>query len=137
MHVIASLFKSVGEVISEKIAFYTNETGVPEDLRGRHAINLDDMTEDDHVFLRQQLDPIFRMSYNNLTEENIEAISTALARIAFEAARDGVNIFDALQFMVLPLEAKDEYDIIAGAKGHIVDKEKNMAAIQEFLFGED
>ena len=26
---------------------------------------------------------------------------------------------------------------IAGAKGHIVDKEKNMAAIDKFLFEED
>jgi len=83
------------------------------------------------------MDPIFQMSFNNLPEEEIESISTALAKVAFEAARQGVNIFDSIQFMVLPLEAKDEYDIVAGAKGHIVDKEKNTAAIEEFLFAED
>lgn len=137
VNVIASLFKSVGEVIAQKVAFYNSETGAPEDLRGRRPINLDEMTEEDHEFLRLQMDPIFQMSFNNLPEEEIESISTALAKVAFEAARQGVNIFDSIQFMVLPLEAKDEYDIVAGAKGHIVDKEKNTAAIEEFLFAED
>ena len=137
VNVIASLFKSVGEAIAEHVVFYDNVTGAPKDLQGSHAINVDDMTEEDHAILRQLMDPIFRMSFNNLPENEIESISTALAKVGYEAARQGVNIFDSLQFKVLPLEAKDEYDIVAGAKGHLVDKEKNMAAIQEFLFAED
>ena len=139
LNVVASLFKSVGEMIADKVAFYDNTTGMPQDLRGRHPINVDEMTEDDHAFLRHQMDPIFRMSFNNLPEEKIKSISTALARVAYEAARQGVNLFDSehLQVKVLPLEAKNEYDIVAGAKGHLVDKEKNSAAIREFLFGDD
>lgn len=106
-------------------------------MRGRHTMNLDEMTEEDYAFLRQQIAPIFQMSFNNLSEEEIKSISIALAKVAYEAARQGVNIFDSVQYMVLPLEAKNEYDMIAGAKGHVVDKEKNSAAVQKFLFGED
>ncbi|MCR4621581.1 MAG: LCP family protein [Clostridiales bacterium] len=140
VEVIAGLFKSCGATISKKIAFYTNETGVPEgDLNGQRLINLDDVTEEDYAFIREQIDPIFRKSYNNLPEEDIRSISLALARVAYEASKQGVNIFDSqsLDYMVLPLEATQEYDIIAGAKGHIVDKEANSAAIAEFLFKED
>ena len=132
--VIANLFDSVATVVANHVAFYTNETGFPEDLRGRRAINLDDMTEDDHKYIRRELDPIFQMAFNNLTDEVIDSISVALARVAYQASRQGVNIFeDSLKFKIFPLEATDPYDIIAGTKGHIVDKEKNTAAMREFM----
>lgn len=130
--VIANLFDSVGKVIADHVTFYTNENGAPESARGR-AINLDDVTEEDYKFLREQMDPIFRMSYNNLSEETIQSLSLALARVAYQGSRQGVDIFEALQFRVLPLEAKDPYDIIAGTKGHLIDKDANIAAIKEFL----
>ena len=135
--VIASLFDSVGPVIGEHMAFYTNETGYPEDLHGRHAINLDDVTPEDYSYLRQLMDPIFQMSEHNLTEDEIRSISLALARVAYRGAREGVDIFESLQFLVLPLEATNEYDIIAGTKGHLIDKEANTAAIKEFLDQEE
>ena len=134
VNVIASLFKSVGEVIAQKVAFYNSETGAPEDLRGRRPINLDEMTEEDHEFLRLQMDPIFQMSYHNLTEEEIRDISMSLARIAYKASRQGVNIFNSLYYTVLPLEATQPYDIVAGTKGHLIDKDANIAHIREFLF---
>ncbi len=137
VEVIASLFNSCGRTIAKKIAFYTEETGYPEDVDGRRVINLDDLSEEDYAFIREQMDPIFQKSFNNLPEDKIHEISVALARVAYLASREGVNIFDSLEHIVLPLEATEEYDIIAGAKGHIVDKEANSAAIREFLFRED
>ena len=130
--VIANLFDSVGKVIADHVTFYTNETGAPETVHGR-AINLDDVTEEDYKFLREQMDPIFRMSFNNLPEETIHSISLALARVAYQGSRQGVDIFESLQFKVLPKEATEPYDIIAGTKGHLIDKEANMAEIREFL----
>ena len=135
--VIAGLFKSCGSTIAKKVAFYTNETGYPDNTDGRRVINLDEITESDYAFIREQMDPIFHKSFNNLPEEKIRSISIALARVAYMASRQGVDIFDSLKHKVLPLEATDEYDIVAGAKGHIVDKEANSAAIREFLFQED
>ena len=135
--VIASFFNSCGKTIAEKIAFYTNDIPCPDDLGGRRAINLDEITEDDYAFIRQQIDPIFQKSFNNLQEDRIRSITLSLARVAFQASRQGVDIFDSVKTMILPLEAKNEYDIIAGAKGHIVNKEANSAAIKEFLFKED
>ncbi len=137
VEVIAGLFKSCGATIANKVAFYTNQSWYPDALGSRRAINMDDMTEDDYAFIREQMDPIFRKSFNNLPEDKIRSISMALARVAYQASRQGVNIFDSLKYKVLPLEATQEYDIIAGAKGHIVDKEANAAAIDEFLFSED
>ena len=92
------------------------------------------MSEEDYAFLRQLMDPIFQMSYHNLTEEEIQDISMALARIAYKASRQGVNIFDSLYYTVLPLEATQPYDIVAGTKGHLIDKDANIAHIREFLF---
>ena len=135
--VIGHFFESCGTTIGKKIAFYTNEIPCPEDLSGRRAINLDNMTDSDYVFIRKLIDPIFKKSFNNLTEDKIRGITLSLARVAFDASRQGVDIFDSVKTMVLPLEAKNEYDIIAGAKGHIVDKEANSAAIKEFLFSEN
>lgn len=135
--VIANLFSHVGKQIGDKVVLYTNDSGYPENLNSRRAINLDEMTEDDLAFLRSEMAPIFQKAYHNLSEEDIQNISNALARTAYLASRQGVNIFDSLTYQVLPLEATKEYDIVAGAKGHIVDNEANEKAIKEFLFAED
>ena len=136
VEVIASLFRSVANEIADQIIFYTNETGAPEETENKYPINLDEMTEENMTYLRQLMDPIFQMSYHNVSEEEIRAISTALARAAYEAIRQGVNVFEAIETRVLPLEAEAgaPYTTIAGAKGFEIDKEANSAAIQEFLY---
>ena len=136
LKVVSALFHSVGTTISERVAFYTNQTGKPEDARGRRVINLDDLTDDDREFISRLLSPIFDMAYHNLSDEDIMTISVGLARTAYLASRQGVNVFDHVGTKILPLEAKDEYEIIAGAKGHVVDKDSNAAAIREFLHSE-
>ena len=137
VRVVANLFHSVSTTVAEKVVFYTDASGYPEDAEGRRAINLDDVTDDDYVFLLEIISPIFQMSYNNLSDDDIYSISLALAKVAYEASRQGVDIFDNLEWTVLPLEAQDEYDIIAGTQGHLVDKEANAAAIAEFLYSEN
>lgn len=135
--VIGAMFHSVGESIAQHVAFYTDATGEPEDAEGRRPVNLDAMTDEDRAFLRRLVQPVFDKSYHNLTDEDIDSITCALARTAYQARRQGVNIFDDLDHMVLPLEAKDPYDVIAGALGHLVDKDANAAAIREFLYSAD
>lgn len=136
--VIAALFSSVGKFISKKVVLYTNESGYPENLNGRRAINLDNMTQDDKDYLRTEMAPIFQMAYHNLTEEDIWNISNALIHVAYLASRQGVNIFDdTLEYEVFPLEATHEYDIVAGAKGHIIDFDANEKKMKEFLFAEE
>lgn len=135
--VIANLFSHVGKQIGDKVVLYTNDSGYPENLNSRRAINLDDLKEEDLSFLRSEMSPIFQMAYHNLSEEDIQNISNALARTAYLASRQGVNIFDSLTYRVLPLEATQKYDIVAGAEGHIVDYEANEKAIKEFLFADD
>lgn len=137
--VVANLFESVGTSVAEKIIFYTNDMERPDDTNGRHAINLDNVTEADYIFIRRLIDPIFQMTYNNLSEEEIHSLSLALARIAYEASREGLDIFgtQSLEYMIFPLEAKNDYEIIAGSLGHLVDKETNSAAMKAFLFRED
>lgn len=136
VEVIAGLFKSVGKAIGDKVILYTNESGYPEFVNDRRAINLDDMTEDDLAFLRTEMKPMFQMAYHNLSESDIQNISNALARIAYLASRQGVSIFDTLEYKVLPLEATQEYDLVAGIKGHIIDFTANENAIRAFLFGD-
>ena len=131
--VVAALFHSVGTAIHESVIFYTDVSGEPMNADGRRAINLDHMTEEDEDFLLRMMSPIFDMSYNNLSDDDIRTISWGLARAAYMAARQGVNVFDHVGMKILPLEAKDEYEIVAGAKGHIVDKDANAAAIREYL----
>ncbi len=131
--VIANLFESVGSDVSKHVAFYTNATDPPDEPNGRRVINLDEISDSDYKYLRDQMDPIFKMSYNNLTEDVISSISIALARVAYQAARQGVDIFEHLQVKILPLEATKEYDIVAGAKGHLVDKKANAAEIRNFM----
>ena len=134
VEVIADLFHSVSVDAASKVEFYTNASGEPAETEGRRAINIDDPTEDDMKFLRDEIDPIFQMSFNNLTEEEIKGISLTLARVAYQASRQGVDIFSSLETKVLPLEALDEYDIVAGTQGHLIDKEANAAAIEAFLY---
>ena len=135
--VVAALFHSAGSFISDKVALYTNETGMPVDTFSRKAINLDNISEEEYQFLRQQIAPIFQMSVNNMNEDEIRSITLALARIAYQAEREGKSIFDLIKTTVLPLEATQPYDFVAGAKGHIIDKEANIAAVKKFLYGED
>ena len=134
--VVAALFHSAGSFIADKVALYTNETGMPEDDFGRETINLDDISEDDYQFLRQQIAPIFQMSVNNMEEDEIRSITLALARIAYQAEREGTSIFDLIETTVLPLEATKPYDIVAGTRGHIIDKEANIAVVKKFLYGD-
>ncbi|MBR0463716.1 MAG: LCP family protein [Clostridia bacterium] len=137
IEVIANLFHSVSVDAGNKVAFYTNESGEPTDMDGRRAINIDEPTEDDLKFLRNEINPIFQMSFNNLSDDEINGISLALARIAYKASRQGVNIFDSLETKVLPLEALNEYDIVAGTQGHLIDKDANRQEIVSFLYAED
>ncbi len=133
VEVIANLFDAVGIEVAKHVAFYTNVTDPPEEPGERRVINLDEVTDADYRFLRQQMNPIFVKSYNNLPEDVIHSISLALARVAYQASRQGVDIFEHLQVKILPLEATDEYDIVAGTKGHLVNKEANAQAILEFM----
>jgi len=136
-NVVAGLFHSAGSFIADKVALYTNETGVPADTYARRPINLDEITEEDYQFLRDQIAPIFQMSVNNMSEDEIRSITLALAKIAYQAEREGASIFDLIKSTVLPLEATQPYDIVAGAQGHLIDKEANIAAVKEFLYTED
>ena len=135
--VVAGLFHSAGNYISDKVALYTNATGKPEDDYGRRPINLDDISEEDYQFLREQIAPIFQMSVNNMEEDEIRSITLSLARIAYQAEREGTSIFDLIRSTVLPLEATKPYDFVAGTQGHLIDKEANIAAVKEFLYSED
>lgn len=137
VEVIAALFSSVGKTISEKVILYNDESGEPEFANGRKAINLDHLSEEDQAFFREEMDPIFQMAYHNLTETDIQNISNALVRAAYLASRQGVNVFDNLDHKVFPLEAKQEYDLVAGIKGHVVDYDANEKKMKEFLFAED
>ena len=133
MDVIAALFHSVGTAVRESVIFCTDESGAPENADSRRVINLDRVTEEDRAFLMKMMSPVFDMSYNNLSDDDIWTISQGLAHAAYLAARQGVNVFDHVGMKILPLEAKDEYEIIAGSKGHLVDKDANGAAIRQFL----
>lgn len=135
--VIANLFYQVGKTIREKVLLYTNESGVPENPEGRRMINIDELTNDDVAFLRSEMSPIFMMAYHNLSEEEIHDISLALLRAGYLASRQGVGIFDNLQHEVFPLEAKNEYDTVAGTKGHLVDYQANEEAMKAFLFNDE
>ncbi len=134
VEVIAGLFKAVGKDVTKRIAFYTDESGEPDKEDARYSINLDHMTDEDYDFIKREMAPIFEMAYHNLDESTVMDISIALAHVAYQASRQGVNIFDSIEKKILPLEAKDEYDIIAGAQGHVIDLEKNVAALNEFLY---
>ncbi len=137
VEVVAALFTSVGKTIREKAVLYTDEYGAPANLAGRRAINLDHLTDDDYAFFRQEMAPIFQMAYHNLSETDIHNISLALARASYTGARQGFDIFDHLEYRIFPLEARNPYDSVAGAKGHLVDYEANKKAMEEFLFSDE
>lgn len=137
VEVIADLFDSVAKTIADKIALYTDATGYPTDADGRRAINLDQITDDDMVFMRAQVAPIFEMAYHNLSEEDINEITKALMHVGYEASRQGVDIFANVETAVFPLEAQQPYDMVAGAQGHIVDTVANTQAMIAFLFKEE
>ena len=134
--VIANLFHHVGETLHETIVFYTNESGKPDIDDGRRLINLDDIQPDDMDFLREEIDPIFDDSYNNLTDPDINSITLALARVSYLASRQGVELMDHMDYTVMPLEVKEPYQTVAGIKGHVIDFEANSAAIHNFLYTE-
>lgn len=135
--VISDLFDSVGSAINNQVIFYTNQDGVPNATDNRKVINLDAPTAEDVEFLYKLVSPIFDKSYNNLEKEEIIQISLTFGRAAYMASKQGVNVFQNVVVDILPLEANNPYDKIAGTEGHIVDYEANAAAITEFLYGED
>lgn len=134
--VIGNLFSSVGKRISEELMFCTDASGEPEAPGSRYVINLDHMSDADKARVRRLVAPIFDLAYSNLTEEEIEDISLALAYAGYLASRQGFNIFDQLEYAIFPLEATNAYDYVARVPGHIVDLEANGQAMTEFLFGE-
>ena len=134
VEVIGNLFKSLSETLSQEVLFYTDEYDKPESTDGRRVIDLDDMTDDDATFLRTALDPIFSTSYNNLPEEETMKMVLALARTAYLASRQGVDIMDQLDTAVFPLEATEPTVKVAGAEGHVIDFEANAKAMTEFLY---
>ena len=138
MAVVGNLFRKVGEELHKEVVFYTNDAkSVPDIDDGRRVMNLDEITDEDIAFLRNAISPIFDMTYNNLPEEDIISITLALARVSYLASRQGANILDQMETRVFPLEAKDPIDLVAGAKGHIVDFEANSKAMKEYLYADD
>jgi len=135
--VISSLFASVADSISSKVILYTNESGAPEETKGRRAINLDNMTPSDMEFVHGLIEPIFSFAYNNLSQSSIDSITKAFAWSSYLASRQGVNIFSSIEYDVFPLEKFNAYDYVAGTAGHLIDYEANSAAIKEFLYGEN
>ena len=135
LSVIGNLFGKLGTVLNQQVTFMTDESGEPE-YKADHLINLDHPTDEDIEYLMKLLRPIFEKSANNLTEEQIKTISLTLARASYNAAREGADVFDSVQLKILPLEALEEYDMIAGRYGHLIDKEANGKAISDFLYGE-
>ena len=137
LNVNSDLFESASNTIGAKVVFIDDEADAPEADDDRRVVNLDHMTDEDIEFLLEQVQPIFQRSANNMSQEDIIRIGKALARASYVAAKQGSDIFDSLSTNVFPLEAKNEYDVVAGTKGHLVDYEANGAAMRQFLFGED
>lgn len=134
LKIVSGLFHSISEQIDKEVVFYTNDTGLPEITDNRRVINLDDISDEDRAYLMQILAPVSQTSYNNLSEEEEFEIVTTLARSAYMASREGVDIFVDLDQEIFPLEAKQPYDNVAGTEGHIVDYEKNSTAMKQFLY---
>ena len=136
--VIADLFDSLYESVAEKVLLYVNDVEKPDEESGKRIINLDGMTEEDFEFLKKELSPIFDKSYHNLSEDEIREMSLAIMKTAYRAAREGVNIFEDVNHIVLPIEAKDQnYTSIAGQQGILIDNEANIEAIRDFLYGKE
>ena len=137
VEVVADLFRSVGETLSDEVVFYTDDAEKPELADNRRLINLDDVSDEDMTFMRQAISPIFNTAYHNLTEEEIESITLAMARISYKAARQGVNILDRIEYTIFPLEVHEPYVKLGGNEGHLVDYEANSRAMRSFLYMDD
>ena len=137
VEVIASLFNSVSRTLEQEVVFYDNNGERPDANDSRRIINLDDLTDDDVAFLKQAVSPIFETSYHDMEEEDILSITLALARVSYEASMQGVNIVDQIKTAVLPVEADQPYELIAGVEGHVIDIEKNKEAMSKFLYGDN
>ncbi|MBR2259207.1 MAG: LCP family protein [Blautia sp.] len=136
VEVIANLFRSVSSTLADEVVLYTDEVEKPDIHDSRRVVNLDHLTEEDLEFMNTAISPIFETSYNNLTENVIISIALAFARISFLASKQGVDIMDQLEYKVLPLEAQQPYDNVAGTEGHLIDYEANSKAMKEFLYRE-
>lgn len=132
--VVAALFHKISIDILEDTAFYTDKTGPPDDSETRRIINLDNISEDDRKYLTEYLSPITQTSYNNLSEQEFMDMAIALARSAYLASREGVDIFENMDHAILPLEVKNPYDHVAGIEGHLIDYTKNSTEMKLFLF---
>ena len=137
VEIVASLFRSFGAAATRKVGFYTDESGEPKDADGKRIINLDHMTVEDLSHLRKEMAPVFEKTYNNLSEEALTSISIALATGIYHSARsDAADFEENLKTAVLPLEALQPYDIIAGVQGHRIDFDANKAVMNTFLYPE-
>ena len=137
LEVVAGLFRSVGSILKEEIAFYTDEYDRPELADSRRIINLDHVSDDDMAFIRQAISPIFNTAYHNLSEEEIASVTLALARTSYHASRQGADILDRIETAIFPLEAQEPYELVAGAEGHLIDYEKNGREMRKFLYHQD
>lgn len=135
--VISNLFYSTGNTIGEEVVFVEDGYDLPDDVGSRRVVNLDQITDEDKEYLYRLVAPIFEMSYNNLTDEQIMNISLALARVSYEARRQGVEILDLMEYAIYPMEAQRSYDIVAGTEGHLIDVEANKTAMKNFLYPAD
>lgn len=135
--VISELFSTVAAAANEKAVFYNSAYSVPEINDSRRLIDLNNMSDEDYAFVHQFVRPIFDKSYHNVSDDDVMRISMAIISTAYEARRNGINLFDRVEVKILPLEALEPYETIAGKEGHRIDKAANEAAIKEFLYGEN
>ena len=137
LEIVSGLFRSVSEIMNDEIMFYTDDSDFTDFNDGRTAINLDHVTDNNIHYLRQIINPIFQMSYNNLPEDVIINMMLSLARVSYKASKQGADIMDQMEGAVFPLEAKEPYENVAGTMGHLVDKNKNAIAMRKFLYEDD
>ncbi|NLG24175.1 MAG: hypothetical protein GX558_02390 [Clostridiales bacterium] len=133
VEVIADLFRQVGGFVEQRVAFYVDGETPPDGGDGRRPVNLSQLSGEDREFLYRLVSPIFEKSYNNLTREKIETVSVAIARAAYDARRMDKNIFEMIEYQILPLEHDQPYTTIAGVQGHALDYAANTLAINRFL----
>ncbi|MDO4547088.1 MAG: LCP family protein [Clostridia bacterium] len=134
--VIAQLFFQVEKTAEQRLVFYDSESGEPDVSDGRFAINLDDMSQEDAEQIERVIRPIFDESAHNLTSEQRDEISLAMIRSVYEANKAGIEQFEQIEYIVLPLEYQQEYTTIGGIDGHVIDKQANIHALRQFLQGD-
>lgn len=135
--VIAQLFFQVRAYVDERVVFYTDARAMPEELDGKRPINADHMTEEDERYVTQLLAPIFEQSYNNLTDEQIVSITRAILKTAYAAYEQEEDVFDMIQFQIMPLENGQLPVELGGVNGIVVDYEQNALALNQFLYHVD